>query len=118
VLHHLAERTGFTAYLGTRYGAEVVIQTLREGRTPVRFIWQAGDRLPVATTALGKAMLMHLDRARIDGILGTGPIAGLTAGSIRTRAKLDAKLARYAPRGWIPASEESFAGSSPSARLC
>lgn len=110
VLHDLAERTGFTAYLGTLNGAEVVIQTLREGRTPVRFIWQAGDRLPVATTALGKAMLMHLDRLQIDAILGVGPVAGLTAGSIRTRAELDAKLALYAPKGWIPASEESFPG--------
>jgi DNA-binding IclR family transcriptional regulator len=110
VLHDLAERTGFTAYLGTLNGAEVVIQTLREGRTPVRFIWQAGDRLPVATTALGKAMLMHLDRVQIDAILGVGRVAGLTAGSIRTRAELDAKLALYAPKGWIPASEESFPG--------
>lgn len=110
VLHELAERTGFTAYLGALYGAEVVILALHEGRTPVRFIWRAGDRLPVATTALGKALLMHLQPAQLDAILGTGPLAGLTEGSIRTRAELDTQLARHAGKGWITAADESFPG--------
>ena len=110
VLHRLADDTGYTAYLGTMHGPEVVILALREGRTPVRFIWHAGDRLPVATTALGKAMLMHMDRARIDAILGNGALPGLTEGSLRTRAALDAQLAAHAERGWISANEESFPG--------
>jgi len=62
VLHDIAERTGFTAYLGTLHGAEIVIWALCEGRTPVRFIWHAGDRLPVATAA----------RARACGFCGAG----------------------------------------------
>jgi DNA-binding IclR family transcriptional regulator len=110
VLLDLAVRTGFTAYLGTIYGDEVVILALREGRHPVRFTWQAGERLPVATTALGKAMLLHLEQAQIDAMLGPGALAGLTEGSIRTRAELDAQLARCARKGWVPAFEESFPG--------
>jgi DNA-binding IclR family transcriptional regulator len=110
VLRDLAERTGFTSYLGTLYGADVVILALREGRTPIRFIWQAGERLPVATTALGKALLMHMSSAQLDALLGTGPLPGLTDGSIRTRGELDAQLAHYRGGGWIPAFEESFPG--------
>jgi DNA-binding IclR family transcriptional regulator len=110
VLRGLAERTGFTAYLGTIHGAEAVILALREGRMPVRFIWQAGQRLPVATTSFGKAMLMHMEREQVDQTLGSGPLAGLTEGSVRTRADLDAQLACWAGRGWVPAFEESFPG--------
>ena len=110
VLGSLAERTGFTAYLGTIHGAEAVILALREGRLPVRFIWQAGQRLPVATTSFGKAMLMHMARERVDRMLGPGPLAGLTEGSVRTRAELDAQLARWSHKGWVPAFEESFPG--------
>ncbi|MBV9749750.1 MAG: IclR family transcriptional regulator [Acetobacteraceae bacterium] len=110
VLGGLAERTGFTAYLGTIHGAEAVILALREGRTPVRFIWQAGERLPVATTSFGKAMLMHMGREQVDRMLGSGPLARLTEGSVRTRAELDAQLARCAHKGWVPAFEESFPG--------
>jgi DNA-binding IclR family transcriptional regulator len=110
LLLELATRTGFTAYLGTIYGDEVVILAVREGRHPVRFTWQAGERLPVATTALGKAMLLHVDPAQIDAMLGPGSLAGLTEGSIRTRAELDAQLASSQRKGWVPAFEESFPG--------
>ena len=110
VLRELAERTGFTAYLGTIHGAEAVILALREGRMPVRFIWQPGQRLPVATTSFGKAMLMHMERGQVDRMLGPGPLAGLTEGSVRTRAELDAQLACCVGKGWVPAFEESFPG--------
>lgn len=110
LLTELANATGHTAYLGTLYGAEVLILAHREGRSPVRFIWRAGERLPVATTALGKAVLMHLPRAELDAILGTGELSGLTETSLRTRAELDAQLAAYHGKGWITAAEESFPG--------
>lgn len=108
----LAARTGLTAYLGTLRGAEVVILAHREGHAPIRFIWQAGDRLPVATTALGKALLMHMTPAQVDAILGREPLAGLTDRSLRTRADLDAQLTHYAGRGWITAKDESYPGIS------
>ena len=111
-LDALAARTGLTAYLGALRGADVVILAHREGRTPIRFVWQAGDRLPVTTTALGKALLMHMTPARVDAILGPGPLAGLTDRSLRTRAELDAQLTHHADRGWITARDESYPGVS------
>jgi DNA-binding IclR family transcriptional regulator len=110
VLRILSEATGFPVYLGTRYGAEIFILALHEGRMPVRFVWSAGDRLPIATTALGKAMLARMSPEELDALLGTGPLPGLTEGSLRTRADLDRQLAAYADKGWVPASEESFPG--------
>jgi DNA-binding IclR family transcriptional regulator len=112
VLQDLAERTGFTAYLGAIYGGEVVILSLREGKLPLRFVWSAGERLPVTTTSVGKAMLMHMDRPRVDQIIGHGRLVGLTKASIATRAELDEQLARYRAKGWVPADEESFPGVS------
>ena len=110
VLRALSENTGFPVYLGTRYGAEVFILALHEGRMPVRFTWSAGDRLPIATTALGKAMLAQMPGDELDALLGSGLLPGLTEGSLRTRAELDSQLAAYAHKGWVPAFEESFPG--------
>lgn len=110
IISGLAERTGFTAYLGTIHGAEAIILASREGRLPVRFVWHAGQRLPVATTSFGKAMLMHMEPEQVDRTLGPGPLAGLTEGSVRSRAELDAQLAASAHKGWVPAFEESFPG--------
>ena len=110
VLRDLAERTGFTAYLGVLDGAEVVILAHREGRAPVQFVWQAGDRLPVATTALGKALLMYMTPEQLDVVLGEGPLAGLTDGSLRARRELDPQLSHHAEKGWIIAKDESYPG--------
>jgi DNA-binding IclR family transcriptional regulator len=109
-LKKLADVSGYTAYLGRLYGDEVVVLGVREGRQPIRFLWSAGDRLPVTTTATGKAMLMHLSQSEIDGILGSDRLAELTPRSIRTRAELDRQLKASRERGWVPMVEESYPG--------
>jgi DNA-binding IclR family transcriptional regulator len=111
-LLQLARSTSGTAYLGRLYGGDIVILGVREGRHPIRFLWSPGDRLPVATTALGKAMLMEMSAAELDEILGSGPLKGLTEGSLRTRSDLDRQIKRYRPRGWMPMHDESYPGVS------
>jgi len=108
ILDELVDTTGHTAYLGALDGAEVVILSLREGRRPVRFLWSAGNRLPVTTTAFGKAILMHMTAEELDRILGPGHLAGLTDQSIKTRAELDPRLDEARDRGWIVAEDESY----------
>jgi DNA-binding IclR family transcriptional regulator len=111
-LLELARSTGSTAYLGRLYGDDIVILGVREGSHPMRFLWSPGDRLPIATTALGKAMLMELSAAELDEILGSGPLKGLTERSLRTRSDLDHEIKRYRSRGWMPMHEESYPGVS------
>jgi DNA-binding IclR family transcriptional regulator len=110
ILQDLAQRTGFTVYLGICHGSDVVILSSCEGRTPVRFIWAVGDRVPITATALGKAVLMHLSSREIDQLLGRSALPGLTSASITRRTILDAQLRDYVSKGWIPAFEESFPG--------
>ena len=109
-LDRLVALTQCTAYLAVLDRGDVVILTYREGTLPIRFIWQPGDRLPCTTTALGKAILMHMSEAEIDRRLGTGKLRGLTAKSLRTREELDRDLALARKRGWGLAREESHAG--------
>jgi len=110
LLEDLVDKTGYTGYLGALYGSEAAILSLREGRSPVRFQWSAGDRLPATTTALGKAILMHMTTSDVDGILGLGRLAGLTEQSIRTRGELDLELQVARDRGWTVAQDESYPG--------
>lgn len=110
ILRDLSERTGFVVYMGARHGGDVVILGSYEGRARVRFIWAVGDRLPIATTALGKAMLLHMSAAEMDRLLGRDVLPGLTTGSITSRSVLDEQLRQYAGKSWIPAFEESLPG--------
>ncbi len=109
-LRELAERTGHTAYLGVLRGGDLVVLATYEGGLPVRFVWRAGDRVPATTTASGKAMLMHMDRSRIDQVVGGGELVPLTDHSLRQRADLERQLIDARPRGWIEAIEESYPG--------
>lgn len=111
-LARLVDRTGYTAYLGVLDHHDAVIVSRHEGHHPVRFIWSVGDRLPATTTALAKAILVHMDASELDHILGAGPLSGLTDRSIVMRSDLDRDLQEARERGWTRTEEESFPGVS------
>jgi len=113
VLDKLVDKTQCTAYLGVLDREDVVILSYREGTDPIRFIWKEGDRLPSTTTAMGKAILMHLPAGEITQHLGEGEtLRGLTKHSLRSRHDLDAQLSEYRKLGWAVAQEESHDGIS------
>lgn len=110
-LDELVEKTQWTAYLGVLERDDVVILNYRAGTLPIRFIWQVGDRLPCATTSLGKAILAHMSPQEIDKHLGKGQkLRGLTEKSLQTRKQLERELVDARRRGWGLAREESHAG--------
>lgn len=110
-LDKLVEKTQCTAYLAILDKDDVVMLNYREGTLPIRFVWQVGDRLPLHTTAMGKAMLACLSSKEIDHHLGRRKtLRGLTENSIRTRAQLDADVGKTRERGWGLAREESHQG--------
>lgn len=109
-LDKLVNETGCTAYLGVIDAGDAVIIAHREGRHPVRFMWTAGDRLPVTTTAYGKAMLGRLPAEELDRVLGRNGLPGLTERSLRMRAELDAQLHAVRKRGWAAAKDEAALG--------
>lgn len=110
-LEILVKESGCTAaYLGVMEGDEAIIIAHREGSHPIRFVWTTGDRLPICTTAYGKAMLALLPTILLDRIVGKKKLRGLTAHSLRTRAQLDVQLREIRKRGWAIAEDESSVG--------
>ena len=110
-LDELVEKTQCTSYLAVIDKDDVIMLNHREGTLPIRFVWQVGDRLPLHTTAMGKAMLACMSSDEIDHHLGRGKtLRGLTEKSIRTRSQLDVEIAKTRERGWGLAREESHPG--------
>jgi len=110
ILRELVSQTGHTAYFGSVDSGDAVILAKHEGTRPVRFVWEVGDRLPVATTAFGKAILMTLPEDELARHFGDDTLTPLTTRSITNREALEVDLFAARERGWATATEESYPG--------
>ena len=66
----LAEASGGSVYLGVRDGLEmVIIETCRARESVLSVRLDVGSRLPIATSALGRALLSALDATELSQLL-------------------------------------------------
>ena len=109
LLDWLAESVGETVHLGRLDGPDIVYLAKRESAHPLRLFSAIGRRLPAHTTALGKALLSHLDEAQLDHTL-PDPLDRLTANTITDRPALRKELDRTRRRGWARDNQENSEG--------
>ena len=72
MLDELARETGCTAYLGVLDGPECVVLAAEEGRDRIRVVVSPGERMPAHGTAMGKAIMAHLDERAREALLTEG----------------------------------------------
>ncbi|WP_165978589.1 IclR family transcriptional regulator [Actinomadura darangshiensis] len=102
----LRDGTGEAVSLGVRAGDEVAVMLHLPSLHPLRYDQPPGDRNPIHTCAMGKALLAY----------GDGPVAmrepylRYTPATLTTRTELDADLARVRDRGFSVNDEERLAG--------
>jgi IclR family transcriptional regulator, acetate operon repressor len=82
VLAHLRDKLGETVNLGILDGARVAYLAIVESRRGMRFAARAGDREPMHSTALGKAIASLLDEERVRAILAAEGMPQRTARTI------------------------------------
>jgi IclR family transcriptional regulator, acetate operon repressor len=100
VLRALAELTGESANLAvlTQGRAEYVAQA--PGRHTMRTFTDVGNRVALHCTGVGKALLAAVPAAQASRLIGTGPLAAQTAGTITDPAALHAEIALIRARGY------------------
>jgi IclR family acetate operon transcriptional repressor len=109
VLDALSERTNETVHLAVRSEAEVVYIAKVESRHAVRMYSYIGARLPMYSTALGKAMLAFGPADWLRETVARGLVAR-TAHTIANAAALEADLATIRGRGYSLDNEENELG--------
>ncbi len=110
VLASLREETGESAQIGVLDGFDVVYVDRLESQRTIRMFTETGRRVPVHCTSSGKALLAHLDPARLDDLLAAAPLTHLTPHTITDPAALREELSRIRARGWSDAVEERELG--------
>lgn len=106
-LRALRDATGETVHLAVPGGREMVYIDKVESPKAVRMTSVIGARIPLYSTAVGKAYLAALDQRRRDDLLAGLDLPALTPGTITDRAALEADIAATAERGYSVDSEET-----------
>lgn len=109
-LEELRDRTGETVVVGTLLDRQVVIVDLLESTHSIRFVPNVGDRWPLHSTAIGKALLSTLTPEQRGKLLGNREYLRETRSTITEPAALERELALIAKRGYSTTLGESIEG--------
>ena len=109
-LEQLVNALGETAFLGVVDETELVYIDKIDGRRSVRMYADIGSRRPLHCTAIGKALLAHMDRAEADRILSAKPLVRHTKNTITDAEALRAELDKIRRLGYAEDNEETEEG--------
>jgi len=109
-VRRLAAETGELAnLLIEEHGRGTYLQRAR-GADAVQVEAHVGTRVPLHTTALGKAILSHLPRSRVDEIVESHGLEPATPGTVGNREELLAEREEIRDRGYAFDDEERLQG--------
>jgi IclR family acetate operon transcriptional repressor len=109
ILEELARTTGESVNLGLREGDDVLVLVCIASSQRLRFDQEAGARVPVHASAMGKALLAF-DPGVDDTLDALPALERLTGTTITTRSALRAELDSVRSRGWAINDEEREPG--------
>ena len=110
VLAALAKKTGESCNLGVLAGGHVVYVDRVETQWPLGLRFEAGSRVPLHCTAIGKLLLAELPEDVLQSLLAAGSLARYTATTITDARKLRAELKRTRAQGYSVDNQEFMSG--------
>lgn len=90
----LRDETDETLVVGARQGGSVTYLLVLEGRQAIRYSARAGERTPLHSSSIGKALLAELAPDALDAWLREHPLERITANTITSAKRLAACLRR------------------------
>ncbi len=110
VLRQLVQEVGESCNITALSGSEVLYLDRVETAAPLRFYLQPGSRVPVHSSASGKAFLTQLSPAQRRRLLGHVPLPGYTPQTITTLEGLEREVEQIRQVGYALDQEEFLSG--------
>lgn len=108
-LEALRDAANETVMLGKIQDGAVVFLDIVESTQPVHYAARPGERRPLHTSSVAKAILAQLAEAERDGILASADYRRYTDRTLTSREALSADVARVQAQGWASNVDESVA---------
>ncbi len=109
-VRELAATTGEVVHFGAKEGDHVVYLEKGKGGSAVQTVSSVGDRMPLHSTSLGKAILGELPSAQVDEIVTETTFTERTPHTITDAETLHQELETTASRGYAIDDEENILG--------
>ncbi|WP_311172740.1 IclR family transcriptional regulator [Halobellus ordinarius] len=109
-IDQLASDTGMLANLATEEGGRAVYLYQSRGSYAVSLDTHVGYRLRLHNIGIGKAILAHLSRERVEAIIDEWGLPKATENTITEREELFAELQQIRERGYATDNEERTEG--------
>ena len=106
----LMEATQETVNLGVADDADVVFVSQVETHQPIRAFFRPGSRGPMHASGIGKALLSHFPRERVESLARIRGLQSFTGRTITDEQTLLGELAASRERGWALDDEERTEG--------
>ncbi|MFG1409639.1 IclR family transcriptional regulator [Xanthobacter sp. VTT E-85241] len=97
----LAVLTGETAILAALSGTSAVFIDVVESTNPIRYFAQVGQRVPLYTTASGRALLSLLSRKERGAIYEKTQFERYASATLMTPESVEKEIQASAARGWF-----------------
>ena len=110
IMRKLMEATGETANLGIEKEGAVLFLSQVETHASIRAFFPPGTLSPLHASGIGKALLAHMDTARLGRLLAAGALPAFTDRSITDPQALADNLAIIRRRGFSVDDEEKNSG--------
>jgi DNA-binding IclR family transcriptional regulator len=108
-VEQLVQESGHTAYIGMLDGGDLLALRTIQGRHPVRYVVEAGQRIPAYSVTSGKCLLSRMDDETIRRLYSE-PLDKRFPKSPRTMAQLLAEVRETRKRGWAEAEVSTLPG--------
>jgi IclR family transcriptional regulator, KDG regulon repressor len=109
-LKELTEKAGITGHIAVRDGGHAVYIEKLEVLGAIRLTTRVGKRMPVHSTAIGKALVAHLPEEEVDRLIAQHGLARLTPRTITSPREFKKELAHVRAAGYAVSNEENEDG--------
>ena len=110
-LEELSRKFEESTTLAIEQNSSVVYIDVVEGPDHLlRTLHRIGKIAPLHSTGVGKCLLLNFDDSRLDRLIATKGLAGLTKNTIRSKSALAAELAKVGKKGYGEDNEECEIG--------
>jgi IclR family transcriptional regulator, acetate operon repressor len=108
----LSQKTGETATCGVLESEAVLIVAMHEGTHRLRYQRTPGDRIPLHTSAIGKALMGQVEPAERSRLLRLRPLKALTKHTKTNPSEIEKEVQAQVKRGWFTTRNEASEGAS------